>query len=53
MKTYSIKYEPIIVEGVEYPKFNVYYYVKGVFESKEFHSIDGVNGTVLSGYTKK
>lgn len=47
MATYEIKYEPVTVEGIEYPKYNIYY-SDGL---KEFHSTDGVNGTIKSGYT--
>jgi len=53
MKTYEIKYEPIKKEGVTIDKYNVYYYINGVEESKEFHSLDGINGEVRQGYTLK
>jgi hypothetical protein len=46
MKTYEIKYEPVTVNGVEKPKYNVYY-SDGV---KEFHSVDGINGVIKEGY---
>ena len=52
MKTYKIKYEPIIIEGITYPKYNIYYYSNGVEENKEFHSIDGINGTIRNGYAE-
>ena len=52
MKTYEIKYEPIINDGETYPKYNIYYYSNGVEESKEFHSIDGINGTIRNGYAE-
>ena len=51
MKTYKIKYEPVIIDGVTYPKYNVYYYIGGVLENKSFHSIDGFNGEILNDYT--
>lgn len=50
MKTYEIKYEPVIIDGKEYPKYNVYYYINGDFETKEFHSKDGINGEIRQGY---
>lgn len=50
MKTYLIKCEP--VNGVK--KYNVYYYnEKNKLETKEFHSYDGINGTVKEGYILK
>ena len=53
MRTYEIKYEPITIEGKVIDKHNVYYYVAGKLENKEFHSIDGINGDVRQGYTLK
>lgn len=50
MKTYEIKFEPVTVKGVTYPKYNVYYYIDGIEETKEFHSVDGVSGSVRYGY---
>jgi len=52
MKTYEIKYEPVTKDGVEYPKYNIYYYINGNLDSKEFHSIDGVNGEIRISYTQ-
>lgn len=53
MRTYEIKYEPITIEGKIIDKYNIYYYVAGKLENKEFHSIDGINGDVRQGYTLK
>jgi hypothetical protein len=59
MKTYEIKYEPIILpDGKKKDKWNIYYYdQKGEFELSEFHSYDGINPEpgcdVKPGYTKK
>jgi len=53
MKTYEIKYEPINIKGKSIDKYNIYYYVAGKLENKEFHSIDGINGDVRQGYTLK
>lgn len=52
-KTYEIKFEPVEIEGVTYPKYNIYYYWDDEFYTKEFHSIDGVNGIIRSGYILK
>jgi hypothetical protein len=51
MKTYKIVFEPVTINGATYPKYNVYYFHDGKQYTKEFHSTDGVNGTVLPGYT--
>lgn len=53
MKTYEIKYEPVTIAGVIKPKHNIYYYIDGELETKEFHSTDGINGTIREGYTLK
>lgn len=53
MKTYEIKYEPVTIDGKKIDKYNVYYYVAGKLENKEFHSTDGINGDVRQGYTLK
>jgi len=45
MKTYKI----VLENG----KYNVYYYINGEQETKEFHSLDGVSGEVRQGYTLK
>lgn len=50
---YEIKYEPVIIEGIMYPKYNIYYYGGEFDGSKEFHSTDGINGEIREGYTKK
>lgn len=48
--TYEIKYEPVTINNVVHPKYNIYY-TGGEFDGLgEFHSVDGVNGTVRSGY---
>jgi hypothetical protein len=47
--TYELKYEPVTVKGIEYPKYNIYY-SGGQFDGlKEFHSLDG-NGPIREGY---
>ena len=50
MKTYEIKYEPIIIEGKKIDKYNIYYYIDGVEYTREFHSTDGINGTIRDGW---
>lgn len=52
MKTYEIKYEPIIIDGSENPKYNIYYYINGVLDDYQFHSIDGINGEIKQGYNQ-
>lgn len=44
--TYELKYEPVTVDGQEYPKYNIYY-SDGVVE---FHSTDGINGVIRAGF---
>lgn len=52
-KEYQIKYEPVTISGVLKPKYNIYY-TGGEFDGlKEFHSTDGINGTIREGYTLK
>lgn len=54
MKTYEIKYEPVNIDGINIPKYNIYYYdSEGKLETKEFHSIDGINGEIKNGYKIK
>lgn len=53
MKTYEIKYEPVKVDGKTIDKYNVYYYINGKQETKEFHSTDGINGEIRQGYKLK
>lgn len=53
MKTYQIKLEPVTIAGIVKPKYNIYYYIDGIEESKEFHSTDGINGEIRDGYTLK
>lgn len=51
---YEIKHDPVTVKGIVYDKYNIYYYDKnGNFEFHEFHSNDGINGTIREGYTEK
>lgn len=40
MYEYEIKYEPVNIEGIEYPKYNIYYYINGELETKEFYATD-------------
>lgn len=53
MKSYEIKYEPVIVGGSEIPKYNVYYYDGEEMIGSEFHSSDGKNGSVREGFKNK
>lgn len=53
MLEYEIKYEPVTINGVVIAKYNVYYYIDGVFYEKEFHSKDGISGSIREGYTQK
>lgn len=53
MLEYEIKYEPVTKNGAVHPKYNIYYYIDGVEDCKEFHSIDGVSGTIREGYTER
>ncbi len=55
MYEYEIKYEPVNIEGVEYPKYNIYYYINGEFETKEFYAIDLNDpiGIIRYGYKLK
>jgi hypothetical protein len=53
MKTFEIKYEPLIKDGIAIDKYNVYYYFNNEIELKEFHSIDGISGTIREGYIEK
>lgn len=64
MKEYEIKHEPVvpgyfdkdgqfIKTGELKDKYNIYYYINGIFQDREFHSTDGVNGTIREGYTLK
>lgn len=40
MKTYEIKYEPVTIDGVTKDKYNIYYYIDGELENKEFYGYD-------------
>lgn len=51
---YEIKYEPVTLPNGEVKgKFNIYYYGGQHDGLKEFHSYDGINGTIRPGYTEK
>ena len=53
MKTYELKYEPVVGDKVEIPKWNIYYYdEKGNLELKENYSCNGVvgNDEIRQGY---
>jgi hypothetical protein len=53
MKTYEIKKELIKTDenGVDIFHYNIYYYIDGIEETKEFHSKDGINGNIKEGYS--
>jgi hypothetical protein len=51
MKTYEIKHEPISINGEIIDKYNIYYYIDGVYENHEFHSKNGINGNIKEGYS--
>jgi hypothetical protein len=53
IKEYEIIYEPVVVDGVEIPKYNIYYYINDVLELIEYHSTDGINGEIRYGYKPK
>lgn len=53
MKTCEIKYEPITIDGKLIDKWNIYYYKNNELELKEFHSTNGINGEIRSGYILK
>lgn len=54
MMEYEIKNDPIVLkDGTYKDKYNVYYYVDGEFYTREFHSCDGINGTIRDGYSLK
>ena len=40
MKTYEIRYEPVIIDGKIIDKYNIYYYTDNVLENKEFYGYD-------------
>lgn len=50
---YEIKYEPVTINSVVYPKYNIYYYEDNVQVDNQFHSTDGINGRIKSGYTNR
>lgn len=55
MFEYEIKYEPVNIDGVEYSKYNIYYYTNGELETKEFYATDLNNpeGIIRYGYKLK
>jgi len=55
MYEYEIKYEPVSIDGIEYPKYNIYYYTNGELETKEFYATDLNNpdGIIRYGYKLK
>ena len=56
MSNYIIKYEPVIIQGVEKPKYNIYYFDEnGIQETKEFYAIDLADPQIeiRKGYTKR
>lgn len=42
MKTYELKYEPVTINGVLYPKYNIYYYIDNMLWLKEFFNTTGI-----------
>ncbi len=49
-----IKESEFIKTGDPVIKYNIYYYDNnGILEDKYFHSYDGINGEIKSGYEKK
>lgn len=55
MRTYEIKREFIKTDenGNDIYHYNIYYYINGEIENKEFHSYDGISGIVREGYSIK
>lgn len=55
MREYEIKYEPVVIEGSTIDKYNIYYYINGEQETKEFYALDLNNpiGEIRQGYTLK
>ena len=53
--TYEIKYEPVIIDGVEISKYNIYYYENDTEFTKEFYgySLNEPKTTIKLGYTLK
>ncbi len=48
--SYEIKYNPVFLEGKEIPKYNIYYIGGDCDGLIEFHSIDGINGSIREEY---
>lgn len=55
MKYFELKYEPVTINGVEYPKYNIYYTTNGNLDNKLFYNTTGVIDleTIIYGYTQK
>lgn len=54
MKTYEIKYEPVTVGEVVYPKYNIYYYDGDVVETKDVAtSLSDCDSILKKGYVLK
>lgn len=55
-REYIIKHEPVTIEsGVVKDKWNIYYYINGELDDKQFYSTDGTpqNVEIKNGYTEK
>jgi len=55
MKYYELKYEPVFIEGIEYPKYNIYYTTNGNLDFKEFYNTTGIINpeNIKYGYIQK
>ena len=56
MKEYQIKHEAITLEsGVVKEKWNIYYYIDGIQDDKQFYSTNGTfqNNEIKKGYFEK
>ena len=53
MYTYEIKYEPVNIEGIEYPKYNIYYYTNNDLETIEFYATDLTDPQAIIRYGYK
>lgn len=55
MKIYELKFEPVTIEGVFYPKYNIYYYINGELWLKEFYNTTGIIDpeTIRYGFVPK
>lgn len=55
-REYIIKHEPVTIEsGVVKDKWNIYYYINGELDDKQFYSTDGTpqNVEIKNGYIEK